>query len=175
MADIDFRLRPVRAGRGSRFVAATLAAIVIAWPAASHGTADMGARNADIAAEAARAIAASVERGRAAYQQRAGCPDCHMWNGAGGEGTQSLVGISLDAAQAGQAIACGVPDTVMPAFAPSLCESQARAEDAPRPLSPRDAGDIANYVVEVLVKGASRQECEAVHGAGAAACAGLVN
>ncbi|MDA1133234.1 MAG: hypothetical protein O2905_08465, partial [Proteobacteria bacterium] len=140
-----------------------------------YATADMAGRNADIAAEAARAAAAAVERGRAAYQQAAGCPDCHMWNGAGVEGVQSMVGVALDAVAATQIIACGVPETVMRAFAPSACESQARAEDAPRILSQRDAEAIATYVVEILAKGASREECETVNGAGAAVCAGLVN
>ena len=142
-------------------------------PNTAFATADAAAINADIA----KKLAASIKRGRNVFQNRAGCTECHMWDGVGGEDTNvaTLVGLTLNSEEIQKVVACGLPETSMWAFAPSACTADARSKNAPKQISGRDLVDVANYVAEVLAKGVTLDECQTVNGANAEVCKSLTN
>ena len=92
-----------------------------------------------LGSDIAKKLAASNKRGRNVYQKRAGCTECHMWDGVGGEDTNvaTLVGLTLNSEEIQKVVACGLPETSMWAFAPSAFTGYARSMNAPKQISGR--------------------------------------
>lgn len=163
--------------RVSNILRAVLTLIIISLiqsPSTALATADAAAINADIA----KKLAASVKRGRNVYQQRAGCTECHLWNGNGQDELElePLFELALNKSEIEQVIACGILETNMWSFNPTACLTpSARGKDAPKFISGRDLVDVANYVAEILAKEVTKEECSIVNGPDASICTTITN
>lgn len=148
--------------------AALTALLCLAWPGSAVATDTLNAINEDNAAAEAKQIAQQVKRGRTLYQGGVGCSErtCLI---------EVLFGPTADAERVTQRIACGEPDAGILAYAPSACQAEVTAATAQPTLSPRSLEDLTAFVLEVLLKKSSREECEAAHGMDDALCVPLVN
>ena len=139
-------------------------------------TAELAMRLKDEAEKAAEELAESIARGRVLYQERVGCAVCHGWDGGGAEeaGATPLLGLEMTLDVVAQIIACGRPGTTMEGFARDSCEA-ASPGPAAGSMSARQLNDVATYVTEMLIPGATVEECEAVLGVDAPSCVAPAN
>lgn len=123
-------------------VAASLA-VILFCSSLANSTEEMAAADADAVAALDKETAASVDRGRKIYRDKADCADCHGWDGkAGIEGEK----------------------------APALYQNPLTAEEihvailghtAASSMSERQLNDLATYVVQIYkLQEMSLEECE---------------